>query len=177
MNCMSCPRTSACMWWRAPPPIVNMEKTNKQNKSETDGDMVEQWDRPLTTESDRPSPWRGVLTSNGSHTLGACTQAKHPSQELWAQQMKLSPDNALPPTPMVDFFFSPVISCHTSDLRLWLVYSSLISLYQHTILIPLKRLAAQAPGTRTKWPLRTLFAHEEVTSGSVSCRNQVRRSQ
>lgn len=110
---------------------------------------------------------------NGSHALGACTQAKHPSQELWAQQMKLSPDNALPPTPMVDFFF-PVISCHTSDLRLWLVYSSLISLYQHTILIPLKRLAAQAPGTRTKWPLRTLFAHKEVTS---SCRNQVRRRQ
>lgn len=46
----------------APNSKYGKKQTNKQNKSETDGDTVEQWDRPLTTESDRPSPWRGVLT-------------------------------------------------------------------------------------------------------------------
>lgn len=53
---MSCPLTSEHMCWRAPPPLVNMKRTNKQDESETDGDTAEQWDRPLTLWSDRPSP-------------------------------------------------------------------------------------------------------------------------
>lgn len=84
-----------------------MKSTNKQNKSETDKDSVEQWDQPLTLWLDRPSPWQSPDTSNGGRGLRACIQAKHPTQERpgWAQQMRLSPDNDPPPPPLTDIFF------------------------------------------------------------------------